>query len=618
MISLDTKVRERLLARLLTKVLLNQLETQRHPATKIGDANMKSIILKLILPAIIFSLLTFLSNSSFAQSTLNCQQCHPTEKTKWLSSRHANTQTDLASELSANWVGQTPDSVINGSQAEDCVACHSPLAVTVNGGMTETQAMGYFFTTDANGKYTSSTDTTHSSQWPNVYCTTCHNVPSNHPSTMPVLSAFNSQTAKYDTTQKASVLCGQCHGSLHFAGTDHRTYDAWLMSRHSHRGQNDVAGELAANDTGMTPLQIVSQEDCIGCHAPTSVIVQTSNGPSTISEAQALSNFFTTSGGMITASTVPQDTADFPNVACNACHDPHNPGVPSYFNSSTGQYQVMNSPDSLCGQCHGNLRFAGTDHISYNFLRGEGGTGVQSQVTMQGQPTCIDCHMYKSNIDGTNSKMYGGHSWSVFIKEPDGTTTASCTTCHSTMTADSAMAVVTSWKNQFAQLDSTAQADIALADTFVAKHSSDSLKNAYLAEAIQNTTVSENDESGGFHNHNYSVALLNDAIAKATFIITGILQKPPEVPLHFSLLQNYPNPFNPTTEIEFQIPKNAVVTLKVYDILGSVVSTLIDNQKMNAGEHKVVFNGDNLSSGVYLYRLATPGFTQTKKMILIK
>lgn len=582
---------------------------------------MKPILSRFNLSISLFSLFIFFSNTSFAQSTLDCQKCHIPENTAWQRSVHDHTQTDVASELSANWAGQAPDSVISGSQAEDCVACHGPTAGALNGGMTETQVMGNFFTTTY-GHYTDSTSATNVLKWPNVNCVTCHNVPSDHFVSMPTLSVFNSQTATYDSKQSPSVLCGQCHGSLHFPDTDHRIYDGWKMSKHGHGGQFNVAGELAANDTGRSPTDIVQDEDCIGCHAPTSVVIHTSTGPSLITEGQAMSKFYSTSGGNITSSTIAQDTTDWPDVSCIACHDPHTPSKLSYFNSSVGQYQLMSSPDSLCGQCHGNLRFPGTDHISYNFLLGEGGTGIQSQVSMNGQPTCIDCHMHKSDADGLNSTMYKGHGWQVFVKEPDGSTTASCTTCHTTMSADSAMAVVDSWQNQFTQLDSVAEADVALADTFVTNHPSDSMKVAYLAEASQNMVVAEDDESGGVHNHGYSVALLNDAIAKSQYIVTGVVQKPYGVPLNFALLQNYPNPFNPSTTIRFDLKVTSRVTLDIFNVLGQKLIER-DYGNMNAGSYQRNLTMDQYASGVYFYMLRAVGingelFQSTKKMLLMK
>ncbi|MDP3829706.1 MAG: T9SS type A sorting domain-containing protein [Ignavibacteriaceae bacterium] len=88
-------------------------------------------------------------------------------------------------------------------------------------------------------------------------------------------------------------------------------------------------------------------------------------------------------------------------------------------------------------------------------------------------------------------------------------------------------------------------------------------------------------------------------------------------PLKYSLEQNYPNPFNPSTTISYLLEKSGLVTIKVYDILGNVVTTLI-NQEQSAGQHQLIFNASELSSGLYFYSIKSNGFNQTKKMILIK
>ena len=88
-------------------------------------------------------------------------------------------------------------------------------------------------------------------------------------------------------------------------------------------------------------------------------------------------------------------------------------------------------------------------------------------------------------------------------------------------------------------------------------------------------------------------------------------------PTIFSLRQNYPNPFNPTTVISYQLPAVTRVTLKVYDILGNEVGTLV-NTTQPAGIHSVQFSGSGLASGVYFYRLSTPDYVRTMKMILLK
>jgi len=85
----------------------------------------------------------------------------------------------------------------------------------------------------------------------------------------------------------------------------------------------------------------------------------------------------------------------------------------------------------------------------------------------------------------------------------------------------------------------------------------------------------------------------------------------------FALNQNYPNPFNPTTTIKFQIPKQAFVTIKVYDILGKLVETLV-NENKDAGYYDINFDASNLASGLYIYKIEAGTFNDTKKMILIK
>jgi hypothetical protein len=100
---------------------------------------------------------------------------------------------------------------------------------------------------------------------------------------------------------------------------------------------------------------------------------------------------------------------------------------------------------------------------------------------------------------------------------------------------------------------------------------------------------------------------------------TSVRENPSgQVPSRFELGQNYPNPFNPSTKIDFQLPEASVVSLKVYNSLGEVVLTEIDGKTMNAGSYTVTVNAASLPSGVYLYRIATPSFTQTRKMVLLK
>lgn len=92
---------------------------------------------------------------------------------------------------------------------------------------------------------------------------------------------------------------------------------------------------------------------------------------------------------------------------------------------------------------------------------------------------------------------------------------------------------------------------------------------------------------------------------------------PNVIPSYFYLSQNYPNPFNPTTTIRFSIPRYSFVSLKVFDLLGREVVSLI-NEEMSPGIYSKKFDGSNLTSGIYYYRIQANNFTETKKFIMMK
>lgn len=110
-----------------------------------------------------------------------------------------------------------------------------------------------------------------------------------------------------------------------------------------------------------------------------------------------------------------------------------------------------------------------------------------------------------------------------------------------------------------------------------------------------------------------------DEVFSVTFTLDGGTNIEGEngFPTAFALAQNYPNPFNPTTNIEFTLPQTTDVTLEVFNLQGQKVATLV-NSTMPAGSHVAQFNAENLSSGIYLYRLTAGSFMQTNKMLLVK
>ncbi|MGQ9799637.1 MAG: T9SS type A sorting domain-containing protein [Ignavibacterium sp.] len=90
------------------------------------------------------------------------------------------------------------------------------------------------------------------------------------------------------------------------------------------------------------------------------------------------------------------------------------------------------------------------------------------------------------------------------------------------------------------------------------------------------------------------------------------LGNPPPLPVEFKLFQNFPNPFNPITRIAYSIPQDVHVTLKVFDLLGNEIKTLVDKLQIQ-NYYEIQFNAENLSGGVYFYQLKAGDFIQTKK-----
>ncbi len=119
-------------------------------------------------------------------------------------------------------------------------------------------------------------------------------------------------------------------------------------------------------------------------------------------------------------------------------------------------------------------------------------------------------------------------------------------------------------------------------------------------------------------NANYALANIisdNTTLAKKSFNKVNFMGS--EIPIAYELSNNFPNPFNPSTTIRYQIPQDGIVTLKIYDILGSEVATLVNEEKV-AGKYEVNFNASSLASGVYIYKIKSGNFSASKKLVLLK
>ncbi len=147
----------------------------------------------------------------------------------------------------------------------------------------------------------------------------------------------------------------------------------------------------------------------------------------------------------------------------------------------------------------------------------------------------------------------------------------------------------------------------------------DTIKTYYLTDLLSGEIISGTKKeltqfSTNMNKYSAKIYSLAD-----TMVVVGLRDENAQnnTPAEFTLDQNYPNPFNPITNISYAIPTNGKVKLTIYDILGREVQNLVDDIQ-SAGNHSVMFNGDNFSSGIYFYSLNFEGRTTVKKMILIK
>ena len=149
---------------------------------------------------------------------------------------------------------------------------------------------------------------------------------------------------------------------------------------------------------------------------------------------------------------------------------------------------------------------------------------------------------------------------------------------------------------------------VALADTMFIS------SNKWIVKEIQPSTYFPLSNPGG-----YNVAITNipGFVRVLEFLTLTEVEPHSTVANGFSLEQNYPNPFNPATSVKFSIPDSRFVSLKIFDVTGREVTTLV-NEHLEGGSYRISFDGSDLSSGIYFYRLTAGGLIETRKMILEK
>jgi hypothetical protein len=144
-----------------------------------------------------------------------------------------------------------------------------------------------------------------------------------------------------------------------------------------------------------------------------------------------------------------------------------------------------------------------------------------------------------------------------------------------------------------------------------------SLINSITFPGDTTLLITENNSSG-------TITIPLDSIQQISFqsSVTDVTKQGSTLPKQFSVSQNYPNPFNPSTIINYALPRSSLVTIKIYNVLGQEVRTLV-NSELQAGNYTVQWNGDNntgrsVASGIYIYRVAAGQTVKTMKMMYLK
>ena len=295
-------------------------------------------------------------------------------------------------------------------------------------------------------------------------------------------------------------------------------------------------------------------------------------------------------------------TFEFHNVACYECHDPH---------GSTNEHQVV------------------TEIVEQD----SSGNDITIPTEPDNNTLCLACHStfgdfadiskemvadYANNVEtiGTIVSQHTRHPY-----DPEGTGASRCTKCHMPKMAKSAIAydihshtfeVVSPEKTLFYQeqggMPNSCAASCHQKDTFPNFGVDVSADN--IADWTEDSDVALADSLM----HYYGPG----GIWWDTGSPLAVAENPNGLfPENYMLSQNYPNPFNPSTKITFEIPEEGFVSLRLYNILGQEVATLVKTS-LFAGRYVVNFDGSALASGIYIYKLDTNGFSESKKMVLAK
>lgn len=344
------------------------------------------------------------------------------------------------------------------------------------------------------------------------------------------------------------------------------------------------------------------------------------------------------------------------SISCQACHDPHTTELrqASVDSLRNGFKFTPAGKSQVCSYCHSSRysvkvrvttkapyygftnRFGPHENPQYDMLVGGNGYEYGDEMisgigTHKGlEDGCVTCHMQPRTRSGNTLP---NHSFSMADTAYGFKAVTVCKGCHGDIEDFNDVkalydydrngkieGVQTEVQGLLDKVKALLPIDASTGEPATMSKDTLAYKNhPELVQALWNYYFVKNDGSMGVHNTKYAVSLLQKSLG---FYPLDVKPAGGDVPKEFALNQNYPNPFNPSTTISFALPKNTQVKLQVFDILGNLVNTVV-NQEMGAGNYQVVWNGMDLNgarvaSGVYLYRLQAGDFSTVKKMLMVK
>lgn len=461
-----------------------------------------------------------------------------------------------------------------------------------------------------------------------VTCESCHG---------PYLAGHNNK--HLNKTADASVdVCAQCHDKL---PSQPNIYQ-WGQSGH---------GTMPK-----TNADAIKTASCMQCHSGTGFIKYV-KGKATGAAA-----------AVYTASDALQP------IGCSTCHDPHNANnnermlrIAKMDTLGNGWAIDFGGKGQLCMNCHRSRRGNATAYVAVkhpgrldphgnpqtDMLAGRNAAYIDtaSASISEGVNThkhlddaCVTCHMQASPTNAPNAA--GGHTWKMSGKDTSGKSfdqVGACKTCHGAEVVDfhsfqasrdfdgngkvedvqrEVKGLLTKLGLAIQAYDTKHDATLPAALDSTGAPKADSLLqfDVYVRTAIYNWYFVTNDGSRGIHNAKYAFNLLTTAIANLS--TPSDVQQMPGQANGFALEGNYPNPFNPSTTLRFSIPERENVRLTIYDMNGAAVRVLVSGP-MYAGRYETVWDGKDavgqqVSSGVYMYRLQSGTNTASGRMLLMK